>query len=201
MSPDTSTSQTPTRTLRVALAMRGGVSMAVWIGGVIAELDLLRRATDDTPDTSGRAKIYRELLGEAHYKGVEFDILAGASAGGLNAVLFALAQSYGVVTDSIVRSTWENDGGLWDLLRSPSDNAAADRWSGFRAVDSVLSGDGRFLTLAVTAVNRIAAAPRLSKRQPPQALSVELAATLLPDPDKQVTTGRGGFSFTRRPVG
>ena len=201
MSPDTSTSQTPTRTLRVALAMRGGVSMAVWIGGVIAELDLLRRATDDTPDTSGRAKIYRELLGEAHYKGVEFDILAGASAGGLNAVLFALAQSYGVVTDSIVRSTWENDGGLWDLLRSPSDNAAADRWSGFRAVDSVLSGDGRFLTLAVTAVNRIAAAPRLSKRQPPQALSVELAATLLPDPDKQVTTGRGGFSFTRRPGG
>lgn len=201
MSPDTSTSQTPTRTLRVALAMRGGVSMAVWIGGVIAELDLLRRATDDTSDTSGRAKIYRELLGEAHYKGVEFDILAGASAGGLNAVLFALAQSYGVVTDSIVRKTWENDGGLWDLLRSPADNAAADRWSGFRAVDSVLSGDGRFLTLAVGAVNKIAAAPRLSKRPPPQALSVELAATLLPDPDKQVTTARGGFSFTRRPGG
>ncbi|OPX10565.1 hypothetical protein B1964_23545, partial [Gordonia sp. i37] len=127
----------------MALAMRGGVSMAVWIGGVIAELDLLRRANDDTSDTSGRAEIYRQLLGEAKYEAVEFDILAGASAGGLNAVLFALAQSYGVVTDSIVRSTWEKDGGLWDLLRSSSDNAAADRWSGFRAVDSVLSGDGR----------------------------------------------------------
>ena len=31
------------RTLRVALAMRGGVSLAVWIGGAVAELDLLRR--------------------------------------------------------------------------------------------------------------------------------------------------------------
>ena len=32
------------KTLRLALAMRGGVSLAVWIGGVVAEIDLFRRA-------------------------------------------------------------------------------------------------------------------------------------------------------------
>ena len=31
------------RTLRIALAMKGGVSLAVWIGGAVAELDVLRR--------------------------------------------------------------------------------------------------------------------------------------------------------------
>ena len=31
------------RTLRLALAMRGGVSLASWIGGTVAELDILRR--------------------------------------------------------------------------------------------------------------------------------------------------------------
>ncbi len=30
--------------LRLALAMRGGVSLAVWIGGVCAEIDELLRA-------------------------------------------------------------------------------------------------------------------------------------------------------------
>ena len=33
------------RTLRIALAMKGGVSLAVWIGGAVAELDILRRIT------------------------------------------------------------------------------------------------------------------------------------------------------------
>ena len=42
------------RILRVAVAMRGGVSLAVWIGGAVAELDLLRsirvwrRTSDDS---------------------------------------------------------------------------------------------------------------------------------------------------------
>ncbi|MGC5246136.1 DUF3376 domain-containing protein [Gordonia sp. DT219] len=213
MAPDVSGNQAPKRTLRVALAMRGGVSMAVWIGGVIAELDLLRRAADlgatdpgnaDPGDSdSRRAAIYRELLAGTEYSDVEFDILAGASAGGLNAVLFALAQSYGVVTDSIVRTTWERDGGLWDLLRTPDPDHESDdhQRSGFSAVDSVLSGDGRFLTLARNAVDEIAASDRTSPGSPPQSLSVELAATLLPDPDKQVTTAQGGFSFSRRPGG
>ena len=30
--------------LRLALAMRGGVSLAVWIGGAVSEIERLRRA-------------------------------------------------------------------------------------------------------------------------------------------------------------
>ena len=37
-------------TLRLALAMRGGVSLAVWIGGAVAEIDVLRRAAPAKKD-------------------------------------------------------------------------------------------------------------------------------------------------------
>src|SRR5690606_1372519 len=40
------------RLLRAALAMRGGVSLAVWIGGAAAEMDLWRRIRIRT-DTAG----------------------------------------------------------------------------------------------------------------------------------------------------
>lgn len=38
--------------LRIALAMRGGVSLAVWIGGVVAEIDVLRHAFDANMEPS-----------------------------------------------------------------------------------------------------------------------------------------------------
>jgi hypothetical protein len=39
------------RMLRLALAMRGRVSLAVWIGGAVAELDRLRSARPDDGST------------------------------------------------------------------------------------------------------------------------------------------------------
>ena len=107
-------------TLRLALAMRGGVSLAVWIGGAVAEIDVLRRAhlrtragrrseSQRVPASPAidhtqrdRMQIYRQLLEIAGYNGgVEVDILAGASAGGLNAVLYGTAQSRGVTIDHL----------------------------------------------------------------------------------------------------
>src|SRR5262245_54147504 len=99
------------RTLRIALAMKGGISLAVWIGGAVAELDVLRRlrilgSRDDPrayllkdpgrptatpPEVVARARHYARLLIAAQYDAVEFDVLAGASAGGLNAVLYGVA--------------------------------------------------------------------------------------------------------------
>ncbi|HZB72394.1 MAG TPA: patatin-like phospholipase family protein, partial [Acidimicrobiales bacterium] len=64
--------------LRLALAMRGGVSLAVWIGGSCAEIDELRRG----------AGFWGPLTEAAGYSAVVVDVMAGASAGGLNAVLF-----------------------------------------------------------------------------------------------------------------
>ncbi|MGV9713244.1 DUF3376 domain-containing protein [Gordonia sp. NPDC003424] len=220
--------------------------MAVWIGGVIAELDLLRRASLEvegfnSPCSCGecacdectcgnepraeacdckgcwskkslcacvtcskhsfrgrRAQHYRSMLDEAGYKKVEFDILAGASAGGLNAVLFALAQSYGVATDDIVLETWQDNGGLWDLLRDP----------GVTTVPSILKGDDRFLPLAAGAITEIVNAatsgPPARAAKPAAAtehLTVELAATLLPDALEPALGNRAGLSFARRPGG
>ncbi|WP_281885097.1 DUF3376 domain-containing protein [Agromyces rhizosphaerae] len=124
------------RTLRVSLAMRGGVSLAVWIGGAVAELDLLRRirlyerdgapvaflitpgAEPPTLETRLRASIYAELLWMRGYDRVEFDLLAGTSAGGLNAVVYAVAQRAGASIDAL-RIMWADVGGLWGLLNLP----------------------------------------------------------------------------------
>jgi hypothetical protein len=38
-----------TQDLRVAVAMTGGASLAVWIGGVVRELNLLQQAGSVTP--------------------------------------------------------------------------------------------------------------------------------------------------------
>ena len=41
--------------IRLALVMNGGVSLAVWMGGVAHELDLIRRATtENTPAPRAR---------------------------------------------------------------------------------------------------------------------------------------------------
>jgi hypothetical protein len=66
--------------LRLALAMRGGVSLSVWIGGACGEIDRLRQAPD-----GGFWCGLRELAG---YSNVIVDVMAGASAGGLNAVIY-----------------------------------------------------------------------------------------------------------------
>ncbi|MCK8616056.1 DUF3376 domain-containing protein [Gordonia sp. C13] len=211
------TTPTPTRkTLRVALAERGGVSMAVWIGGAVAELDLLRRVSrgadrcrcaewppssprcvDSATPRERRAHLYRRRLAEAGYTDVEFDILAGASAGGLNAVLFALTQTYGVPTDDIVSALWSEQGDLCELVRDP----------GWGPVPSLLKGNERLLDVAEQAVLGIAGVdPESGSSERPalavsESVTVELAATLLTDGKQPELGNRASFSFTRRPGG
>ncbi len=94
--------------LRLALAMRGGVSLAVWIGGAFAEIDRVRRQED--PFVS-------RLLAATRFTSLEVDILAGASAGGLNAALGGLAMAQGQETN--LRETWLNTADIDKLLTSP----------------------------------------------------------------------------------
>ena len=121
--------QTPTAdldlrpVLRLALAMRGGVSLAVWIGGAVAELDLLRGARESAglPESlRERGELYGGLLDLAGYAAVEIDVLAGASAGGLNAVLYGLAQSNGRRIDDMVE-VWSQLAHFPALLRQRSE--------------------------------------------------------------------------------
>jgi patatin-related protein len=141
------------RVLSVALAMKGGVSLAVWIGGAVSEIDVLRRVRIVRDEKGGlaavfigdpgmaldsaqlpyvlrRADHYAALLISRGYDRIEVDVLAGASAGGLNAVLYGIAQRAGVAVDPLL-NVWLESGSAWNLLRKP----------GFAAVPSALRGD------------------------------------------------------------
>lgn len=193
------------RTMRVVLAMRGGVSLAVWIGGAVAELDLIRRIRlydDDgrtlafvpetpgqpiTPAVRARLQAYAELLDAAGYDRVEFDLLAGASAGGLNAVVYAVAQRAGTGLDDLL-ATWADVGGFWDLLHPP----------GARGVVALMQGEGHFRPSVLSALTRIyETADRHPDLVAPYT-GVDLSATVIDADDEyeeDANEGRGHFRF------
>ncbi len=100
--------------VRIALVLNGGVSLAVWMGGVTHELDLIRRASG--PEGSPPSQQYDEVLAdrwrELCHRGDErrrvvVDVIAGTSAGGLNGSLLATAISNGSTLDP------DGDHGPW----------------------------------------------------------------------------------------
>ncbi|MFD4032614.1 DUF3376 domain-containing protein [Streptomyces sp. NPDC058637] len=127
MGPDNS-AQHARHEIRLALVMNGGVSLAVWIGGVTHELDLLRRASQRLPlpgvqaEEEGRGdrvqKIWGEVLSAAGAQ-VNVDVVSGTSAGGLNGMLLATAIARGRALPNL-RDTWEKSAALDHLLESPS---------------------------------------------------------------------------------
>ena len=86
--------------LRIALVCYGGVSLAVYMHGVTKELWKLARASRDyhggQPSGPGSEAVYRRLLEAIEQQHslrlrVLPDIVAGASAGGINGVFLAQA--------------------------------------------------------------------------------------------------------------
>jgi predicted acylesterase/phospholipase RssA len=111
-------------TIRLALVMNGGVSLAVWMGGVTHELDLLRRASSPQypePDAADRDvpvfRAWRELVREKG-KEVEIDILSGTSAGGLNGLFLATAIARNAQLPDL-RQMWRSSASLDKLLKQP----------------------------------------------------------------------------------
>jgi predicted acylesterase/phospholipase RssA len=100
--------------LRIAVAMRGGVSLAVWMGGACSEIVRLRNASPDGDDP------YSRLIRILGYDQVTVDVIAGTSAGGLNSALLALHLGYGMPFGDGVRDLWLQVGDLEQLTRSPS---------------------------------------------------------------------------------
>lgn len=192
-------------TLRFALAMRGGVSLAVWIGGAVAELDALRRIRLVADPDGGitalvphaeerlprgfvpRVTRYAQLLADAGYDRVEFDLLAGASAGGLNAVLYSVAQRSGASLDSLL-PTWSTVGGFWNLLHAPSG----------ASVDALMNGDGYFYVEARNAAAAIARAVPAHPDLVASHVTVDLSATTIDGHDaseQDAWEGRAHFRF------
>src|SRR4051794_21356556 len=94
--------------IRIALVLNGGVSLAVWMGGVTHELDLIRRASGAAGAPKARsydaelATRWRELCRRGgERRKVVVDVIAGTSAGGLNGSLLATAIAHGSTLDPV----------------------------------------------------------------------------------------------------
>ncbi|MEV7102984.1 DUF3376 domain-containing protein [Streptomyces atroolivaceus] len=108
------------REVRLALVMNGGVSLAVWMGGVAHEIDLLRNASAHPPAGEPARpgeveQIWSEVLAAAGER-VVIDVVSGTSAGGLNGVLLATAIARGRALPSL-RAVWERSASLAGLLK------------------------------------------------------------------------------------
>ncbi|GAA3085743.1 putative acylesterase/phospholipase RssA [Kribbella aluminosa] len=92
--------------IRIALVLNGGVSLAVWMGGVTHELDLIRRASGRSGAPGPQrydaviADRWRELCRRGdEQRRIVVDVIAGTSAGGLNGSLLATAIANGSTLD------------------------------------------------------------------------------------------------------
>lgn len=94
--------------VRIALVMNGGVSLAVWMGGVTNEIH--RLVTQSHP-------VYREILSITNST-AKVDVISGTSAGGINGAALVIALLYGGKFESL-RQVWMETGALEDLLSSP----------------------------------------------------------------------------------
>ncbi len=102
----------PTEELRLALVLNGGVSLAVWMGGVAHEIN---RLTHSRPDST---TAYGPILAAARAT-TTVDIISGTSAGGINGTALALAQVNKRADLLALRTLWAEQGRMEDLLRRP----------------------------------------------------------------------------------
>ena len=134
------------RELRLALSMNGGVSLAVWIGGAVSEIDCLR---------SGKG-FWGELLDHCGFQPKALvDVMTGASAGGLNAVLMAQAIRSGTPFSEFLK-LWEDHADIDKLLKGPLTRVTVRRARGV---------EGRLLRRRVE--KGVGAARRTSARAEP----------------------------------
>jgi len=110
--------------IRFAVVLNGGVSLAVWIGGVTVEIDRLTRR-------EGPYAALLDLVGAS----ARADVITGTSAGGINGAALALAQLNSHADLRALRELWAQHGRMEALLRTPFAGSPA----------SLLKGDEYFL--------------------------------------------------------
>jgi patatin-related protein len=129
-----------TQEVRFATAMTGGVSLAVWMGGVARELNLLEQASRDracladgaplptiesAPTANGSQPTSAEVGRALYLRLLDLldvttatDVLSGTSAGGINAALLGFTRSRGLDL-GMLRGVWLRTGAFESLLRDP----------------------------------------------------------------------------------
>jgi patatin-related protein len=129
-----------TEEIRLATTWTGGVSLAVWMGGVAREIDLLTQASnlrrlrgEDKLSLveSDPLRLYLDLLNLLDVT-ADVDVLSGTSAGGINAALLAYGRAE-QADMAPLRDLWLKIGALETLLRDPTDPE----------VPSLLQGDAQ----------------------------------------------------------
>ena len=157
---------------RLAVVLNGGVSLAVWMGGVALEMDNLRRAASGLsfhcppgiPAERARGEralfdLWRKHASEKKFR-LTVDVIAGTSAGGLNGVLLAMAVAHGAPLSGL-RELWLEAAELsGHALLEPQAGGQASVLNGQffldRVADAISSlrtaaaGDGADVTLTVT---------------------------------------------------
>ena len=132
----------PTEEARFCVVLNGGVSLAVWMGGAVVELDRLIKASGRAAGGDPAYALLLRLAGAA----ARTDVIAGTSAGGINGAALALAQVNRRARLASLRDTWLDQGQLETLLRQP-----------FRgAPSSLMRGDDYFLPELNKALRRLA---------------------------------------------
>ena len=122
--------------LRVAMALNGGVSLAVWMGGCAVELDRARRAG---LKGEKEASIYQALC-SCFGRRLVLDILTGSSAGGINGALLAAAMVEGRRLDAdFVRDCWLDLGDLSKILREEEDPSPTSLMDGVEFHEQLLT--------------------------------------------------------------
>ncbi|MEP7019034.1 MAG: patatin-like protein [Pseudonocardiales bacterium] len=169
--------------MRFAFALNGGVSLAIWIGGVGDEvlrfIDGGRRAANgEHDDTNPYIAICHEL--DVLPK---VDVLTGSSAGGLNAAFLGCAIAHRCPNLEPIRQLWLDHGSFDRLLRRHTDSALI----------SVLNGDENFLPHIEEAFNLLAKnGTGYTDVDPP--VTVRLTATSLAGRVTTISDGHGHIS-------
>jgi len=167
-----------TTEIRLAFALAGGVSLAIWIGGVADEV--LRAITGGRLAAEGvgdPANPWAAICAELEVA-PKADVLTGTSAGGLNAAFLATAVAHGCSDLTPIRSLWLQHGSFALMMRAATD----------RSLVSLLAGDENFLPHIEDAITRLAAAGTGFRLAEPPVV-VRLTGTSL---QGQVTTLKDG---------
>ena len=188
--------------LRLAVAMRGGVSLAVWMGGACCELARLRAAAPGSSEEGDpTTAVYSAVLEQCEYEDVDIDVLAGTSAGGLNGVLLACHLVYGMPFGPDVRRLWLELGDLEGLLNHSTPLHTPP--------SSLMRGDKVFYGQLRAALDDLLAQPPDPGWHPARSLRLILTATRLrprrdwvrPNLGQLLLVGRSHayFRFRHRP--
>lgn len=143
----------PPEEIRFAVVLNGGVSLAVWMGGAVLEIDRLTRGEGPYGDLLA-------LVGAT----ARADVISGTSAGGINGAALALSQVNELANLRKLRDLWADRGDIDELMRRPFQGSPV----------SLLRGDEYFLPQLRAAFQRLVS--QYSPR-PPEQRPVDLTIT------------------------